>query len=90
MWQGIGHVTMARGIWQGEGWEYVAGAGDMWQGVVAGGGGMWQGLGAYSRGRHGDMWQVLGTCGRVWAHVTGVMTYGRVWSHLAGGGGIWH
>ena len=48
MWQGVGaysrglgHVTRARGIWQGAGWGHVAGAGicgrvwGLWQGVVA-------------------------------------------------------
>ena len=42
----------------------------MW-GHVAGSGGKPQGLGAYGRGRGGDMWQGLGTCGRVWGHLAG-------------------
>ena len=42
-------MTRPRGIWQGEWWEHVARAGDMWQGVgsCGRGGGISQGLGAY-------------------------------------------
>ena len=46
-------MTRAVAIWQGDGWEYVAMCGDMWQGVgsCGRGGGMSQGLGrAYCRG----------------------------------------
>ena len=43
--RGWGHVTRAMAIWQGDRWEYVAGAGDMWQGVghVTRARGIWQG-----------------------------------------------
>ena len=58
-------------------------------------GDMWQGC---------IMWQGVGACGRVWAHVAGdgglsqwigvygrgVGTYGRTWGHVAGCGGMWH
>ena len=40
--------------------------------------GIWQG--------GGDMWQDLGTCGRVWWH--GVVACGRVWGNVVGGRGM--
>ena len=46
---------------------------------MAGGGCMGQGLWVFSRGRGGDMWQRLGTCGRGWGHVAGVGACGRGW-----------
>ena len=88
MWQGVGaysrglgHVTRARGIWQGEGWGHVAGGVGMWQGVGSCGRvlGHVAGVGAcdkaypwaFGKWRGGDMWQGLGTCGRVWGQVAG-------------------
>ena len=95
MWQEVGacgrgcvHLTRAMGIWQGEGWGHVAGAGDMWQGVrasgrvwghVAGFGGMWQG------------WQGVGACDKACGYLAGggVGTCGRGWGHVAEAGDIW-
>ena len=62
----------------------------MWQGVgtCGRGGGMSQQIRAYGRGNDGDMSQALGTYGRVWGHMVGVVACGRVWAHVAGHGGI--
>ena len=42
------------------------------------------------------MWQGVGACGRVWAHVAGdgglsqwIGVYGRGWGHVAGPGDMW-
>ena len=70
-------------------WQGVGSCGRVW-GHVAGGGGLSQGIGAYGRGRGGDMWQGLGHvagCGDMWQ---GVMACGRVSTHLVGCRGIWH
>ena len=52
---------------------------------MAGGGGHMAG------GKGGDIWQGLGTCGRVWGHVAGggsmwqgMEAYGRGWRHMEG------
>ena len=57
---------------------------------------MSQWIGAYGSGMGGDMWQGLGSCGRVRGHMAGgggmwqgVGSCGRVWGHVADGGGIW-
>ena len=52
--------TCSRGGACGRVWEHVTGCGLMWQGVEA-----CHNRRAYGRGSGGDMWQALGTCGRV-------------------------
>ena len=77
MWQGWGHATRDRGIWQGEWWGHgrvwghVAGVvtcGRVWA-HVAGCGGMWQG----------------------WVHATRTMGIwqGEGWGYVAGAGDMW-
>ena len=63
---------------------------NMWQGVGSCGMG-WRRVtteGHMAGGSGGDMSHCLGTCGRVWGHVAGVVACGRVWAHVAVHGGM--